>query len=252
MEKIEKILDDCLDKIREGEMTLEQCLQEHPREAPELGRLLAAALRMKGIQAGSQADPAFKRDARVALIRHARSHPRSTPRQGRLAWTGRMRLAMGSLAAGVAFLSSGTAFAQVALPGGLLYGWKIASERVFDAILQDSAQFELFIVERRSWELVRVAGNPDAKAISLAGYQRALENLAAYKDPLETQQIQEALIRQQEVLSQSGIDLPELDDYLRNLEERPGEETSPQEGGEDGRDGLPDEAPELPDDDPRP
>jgi len=81
MTDLEHILDDCVQKMLDGEAAVEDLLRQHPAEAAALEPLLRAAARL---QQGHMLRPsaAFKAKTREALKRHIRSQQRSTKEDG--------------------------------------------------------------------------------------------------------------------------------------------------------------------------
>ncbi len=211
MDNLDRALEDCLAQLASGKATLEECLARYPEHAPELRRLLTAVYRLEAGRA-VLLSPAAKARGRARLMAHMRAHPRGRPATVPPLT---LRLATGVAIAVFVFLSTGTAFAQTALPGDALYGWKIASERVWRAVQTDPLTADLALADRRAYEWVRVvSGNPEAAQLALQGYQRALADLSRYDDPASQAIIYQALGQQQEDLNRAGLSVPALNNLL--------------------------------------
>jgi len=214
MEHFEEILDDCLQQMAGG-VPLEECLRQHPAEAAELKPLLLAAAKLERGR-GLQPSPDYRRATRSGLVRHMWANPRlQVPRAGfapRPVW----RVAIGVMVLVIALMISGTAYAQRAVPGDSLYGWKITSEQAWRAISQDRVGIDLILAERRVSEYKLVAGDPDRGTRALAGYGEVLVRLESETNDQTRGRILPVLAGHAYSLKDSGIIIPELDDYLVN------------------------------------
>ncbi len=215
---LQSIWDDCWEKISRGEATAEDCIAEHPEFAPALRRMFAVARRLENARSIAPS-AAFRAHGREELMTHARAHPRSVyytvfPLAGRLA------LAVAAFI--VLFFVSGIIVAQAALPGQLLYNWKLGSEQVFRAVYPDHLQADLIVANRRADELTSVAGNPKAEQIAADNYQRVISDLPQYSTtPQADATIVAQLTRQKAELQQAGINVPKLDQVLTQLPPAP-------------------------------
>lgn len=196
----EQILDNCLERLARGE-TLEACLSQYPQQAAELRPLLAAAEKM---ETGTQVQPlpAFRLRARGQLIAHMRAHPR---RAAKPVFAPLFRLAVGLATLLLAFLVTGTALAQSALPGEALYPWKLTSEQAWLRLSPDPPGAQLALAARRVDEALAVSDDPAALGIALRGYRDILAELAMYTDPAARQRIELGLQIQKERLKESGL-----------------------------------------------
>src|SRR5574340_615816 len=140
MKDFDQILDECIEEMTSGSATLEQCLLRHPEEAGQLEPLLRAAL---GLSRSTKLRPsaAFKVSARMRLARHMLEHPRTPVTSRRVSVPIRVVFSLTVLL--LALLVTGTAYAQVSLPGDSFYSWKIASERAWRAISNDPIGVDL-------------------------------------------------------------------------------------------------------------
>ncbi len=211
MNRFERALEDCLDRLAGGEAGMEDCLRDHPEFAAELRPLLQAASRVKR-GADVLPSPEFRQRGRVQLMAHLRAHPRrqAAARARRLLPV--YRLAVGLAALALAILGTGTALAQSALPGSPLYGWKLASEAAWRAVSPDPVGTDLALAERRTQELLGVSGLE--REVALQGYQEVLTRLKSRTNPAAQERIISALVDQRERLAQAGITVPDLDEYL--------------------------------------
>ena len=221
MKKFDLALEDCLDRRAHGE-GLEECLRRYPRFAGRLRPLLQAASELESAVAPSPSE-AFKQNTRAALISRiqapahqpgpVRPHGATVVRSRSLkpSW----RLSLGLVTAAVlAFFSIGTAMAQSALPGQSLYGWKLTSEQAWLAVSPDHVAANLVLAQRRAGEALAVTGTN--RQVALQGYNQVLTRLAdvGKKDPDANKRILPALTVQHDLLANSGISDPNLDEYL--------------------------------------
>jgi len=154
VKRIEAILIQCIDDIKVGKASLEDCLDRHPDVRHELEPLLRVALSIKE-PADTRPSDAFKVRARVNLIEHIHaSQPEKkamrSPSQAGVShgwFTGWAR----SVAITVAVIlvistaGTGTAYAsQSSLPGDTLYSVKLGTEQIQRIItFDDAAEVEL-------------------------------------------------------------------------------------------------------------
>jgi len=177
MSQIDDILEQCLNDLASGASSLEECLTRHPEHAAQLEPFLRAASR---IEAGMQVrpSPAFKARARAKLTLHMQSHPRRTLRSG----FNFRRLAAGLIALVLAFLATGTVYAQGALPGDAFYGWKLASENAWRAFSSNLVDTDLRIANRRINEINATADDPKRREQAVEGYREVWTRLEAELD----------------------------------------------------------------------
>ena len=166
MSQIDDILEQCLRDIAAGASSLEECLARHPEHAAQLEPLLRTALR---VETGGQVrpSPAFKARARAKLTLHMQAHPR---RKMYFGFNVR-QLAAGFIALLLAFLATGTVYAQGALPGDALYSWKLASENAWRLVSPNSVNTDFAIANRRIEEINATANDPKRRAQALEGYR---------------------------------------------------------------------------------
>lgn len=208
MNKIDIIIEECLDRIQSGESTLEECVARYPEHAGELTSLLRASTRLA--RAGEvMPSPVFRARTRTELNAYIHAHPR-LKRPAPFAW----RLAYNIVTSLLAFLILGTAIAQRALPGDTLYDWKLTSERVWRTVSIDRLATDLTLSNRRVKELVRVYGDENRRSRAVANYQQMLVRFKSDQDVRHQERIIPVLRFHQQSLSQVGISIPELDSYF--------------------------------------
>jgi hypothetical protein len=155
-ERIEDILDRCLERIAAGE-DASACLRDEPQHADTLAPLLRAAVELRGWEPPRLPD-ATRRAARAAahatLARQSKSNARRPAIRSLSLW----RFAI-AVAVVVAMLSVGTVNTTMggrSLPGDTLYTWKRAKEQITLALATNPgqrAQLHTEIAARRLQEL---------------------------------------------------------------------------------------------------
>ncbi|MFN8475004.1 MAG: DUF5667 domain-containing protein [Anaerolineae bacterium] len=184
------VLDACLEDIRIGKATVEDCLALHPDYADELAPLLEMAMLLEGIEA-PQPSPSFQAGLRRQLM--------SAPVPPRAPWPTRLRAVMAGwlaipavawgsrLAVGFAvllflviFLSTST-FASSALPDTPLYTVKRVGEQVrllvaFDDYRRAQVHAVLAEVRRQEAQIMLARGNTlEAQALLKEAASEAAE-----------------------------------------------------------------------------
>ncbi|MBI5839839.1 MAG: hypothetical protein HZB19_07030 [Chloroflexi bacterium] len=216
MNEFDFILDEYVEQVTSGASTLDKCLARHPGQAAQLKPLLQAALRLERGRAVAPS-PAFKARARAQLTEHMKAHPRH--KHGKFSlW----RIAIGMAAIFLAFLMTGTTFAQSALPGDRLYDWKLNSEDIWRAISLDPLGTDLDFSNRRVLEIVAVSSDEDRRVRALEEYKILLTKFEAERDTMKRTRISSVLKSQQESLKQAGLAVPELDHYFLSEDEMEG------------------------------
>ena len=105
----------------------------------------------------------------------------------------------------IAFILSGTAFAQGSLPGQPFYEWKLSSEQFWRASSPDRVGVDLQLADRRTFELTSVSTDANSEATALAGYQEVLNRLSVEDDAQNSARIMDTLKANQLKLSAAGI-----------------------------------------------
>jgi hypothetical protein len=177
MTDFDEILDRCLDEIASGASNLDECLLRHPEHAAQLKPLLESAAHL---HQGREVRPsaAFKARTRAQLTLHMQAHPRAKVRSGFVFW----RLTTSLAVIILALLSTGTVYAQGALPGDPFYEWKRASEHVWRAVSPDPVGTDIALANRRIDEMNAVSEDPVRKAEALEGYWDVVTRLESELD----------------------------------------------------------------------
>ena len=110
----------------------------------------------------------------------------------------------------IAFLATGTSFAQSALPGDQLYNWKLTSENVWRMTSNDQLGVDITLSNRRVNELV-VVKDQLRREQALANYEKLLVKFNATKSEKDRARILPVLRAQHEALINAGLSVPELD-----------------------------------------
>jgi hypothetical protein len=149
--ELETILDICLNQIGAGESNVDECLALYPEQAAQLEPLLKAATKLaRGREVVP--DPTYKARSRAKLSIYMQQNPQRK-RVSPVFW----RFAIGIATMLLAFLATGTSFAQQALPGDRLYDWKLTSENVWRMTSNDQLGVDITLSNRRVNELVVVS-----------------------------------------------------------------------------------------------
>ncbi|KAF0104571.1 MAG: hypothetical protein FD147_2659 [Chloroflexi bacterium] len=212
MKDFDQILDGCLAQISSGAASLDDCLARYPEHAAQLGQILLTAANLKR---GRIVMPstAFKARARTRLTVYMQAHPRRKSFAFPF-----LRLAFSMAALLLAFIVTGTALAQRALPGDALYNWKLTGEQVWRAVSPDPLAVDLVLSERRVDEMLAISSEADMFASALECYRETLTRLALQTDVDSQARILPVLTSQKEAFANIGISVPELDIYLDAME----------------------------------
>ncbi len=197
MNDINEILIQCIDDIRAGRTSLEECLERYSDIRRELEPLLKIALSIEESPNIRPSD-AFKVRARVGLMEHIASSQSgkrtagSAPQAsiGRRWFSGWVKAVTITVAA-ILFVSAagtGTAFAsQSSLPGNTLYPVKLATEQIWRVITFDDAaevELELKFAGIRLDELERIVNMPESQAsVTTDSYHRIMTVSVIYNIP---------------------------------------------------------------------
>ena len=194
MNRFEDILVQCIDDIKAGRSSIEDCLSRYPSLREQLEPLLRIALEIHETP-DVKPSPAFKIKARVQLMEQI--HDRQAVTKRALARYGspmkpiqyKRRFSMaGIIIAIVLALSAvggGTAYAsQASLPGDALYPIKLGTEQVRMMLPGDDvakAERALSFAERRVDEMEALAkeGRPEDMALAVEKYDDALNKVLA-------------------------------------------------------------------------
>jgi len=203
--ELETILDICLNQIADGESNIDECLALYPEQAAQLEPLLKAATKLsRGREVVP--DPRYKARARAQLSIYMQQNPQRK-RVSPIFW----RVAIGVMTMLIAFLATGTSFAQSALPGDQLYDWKLTSENVWRMTSSDQLGVDLTLSNRRVNELVVLSGDQMRRAQALENYEKLLVKFNAAKSEKDRVRILPVLHAQHEALIKAGVSVPELE-----------------------------------------
>ena len=218
------VLETCLYRLSTGTTSLKECLLRHPQYSSQLEPVLETALLLdQGHDV--RPVPAFINYIQEALTQYLRLRPRRglviPPATVR-------RLAVSFAMLTAAFLATGTAYAQAAVPGQTMYGWKRASEQVWQTLAPHSVTMDIMLAERRLDEWIAVQGQPDVEDSAQQEYQHALSRLEANGNADEVALIAVTLQSQQRELAKVGLTNPVLDEYLVEVSASLPENANPQ------------------------
>ena len=207
MTDLERILEDCLRRIEAGELTPEECVRAHPEHADELRRLFTARRQLvRGRDL--RPDRAMKARGRARLIQHMRAHPRRRPGLLSRLFPAPLRPAGALAGLLLAFVVTGTALAQAALPGEPLYPWKRWSEQAWLIASPNRAAAERLLLERRAQELIDVHGDPNLAAEARQRYVETVSEVSASEGGLGPDELTKLLAENQQQFQQNGITPP--------------------------------------------
>jgi hypothetical protein len=195
----EEILARCLDEIRSGRSTLEECVARHPECGDELRSLLEMALSIKADQVTPSFE--FKQRARRRLFEEMQTAPQ---KYGRTSWlwprlAGLRVLAVAVIGLSVAGVAGGGTVlaAQGSLPGDGLYGVKTGFENVQLALApgdEAKAKLRLDIAQKRvdeatrEVELKKEVDGPALQTVQ-SQYDQAIQELSHSDDPHKAGQV---------------------------------------------------------------
>ena len=213
---LERALEDCLTRMRLEGATPEECLAQYPQLRSELAPLLQATQDLGALDS-LQPRAEFRAQTRAQLLAHMQANPRR-----RDSWRSStaFRYAAGLAVLFVALAASGTALAQKALPGDTLYGWKLASERIWYSLQSSPVDADVYLSGRRISEIQVIRGRANLEEIGIGAYTALLQqlNLDLALDPGKATSVGKLLQEQREqlkeIIENSQADLPELDELF--------------------------------------
>lgn len=209
MKAFQRILAECLTRLSNGSATVDECLSLYPKHAEQLKPLLQTVVLLdRGRDVVPL--PTFNAYTRSALIQYVRTHPRQP--QNVMPMLRRTALTFAMLVA--ALLVTGTVHAQSVLPGDTFYAWKRTSEQVWRVISFDSVATNIVLTERRLNEWIAVANDPTHSSSAMADYLEALTELESTDDVETLTIVVPALQEHQQILSNAGLSVPDLEDYI--------------------------------------
>ncbi|MCI0609597.1 MAG: hypothetical protein L0Z71_11120 [Anaerolineae bacterium] len=209
MNEFETIFDESWSQIESGESTMDEVLARHPEHSAQLGPLLQAASKLAGTKKVVTPSPSFRARNRTQLNNYMQENPQMK-RVSPVFW----RLTITLVSMLLAFLVSGTVFAQNALPGDTFYSWKLRSENAWRMVSPDRLGTDLTLSNRRVNEVVALSGDEIRRARAVEDYQRLLIRFKSAKDAKDQERILLVLRPQQESLNKAGVSIPELENYF--------------------------------------
>jgi len=208
MNEFETVFEESWSRMESGESTLDEVMARHPEHGAQLGSLLQAASRLAGVREVAPS-PVFRSRTRTQLNTHMRENPQ-LKRVSPVFW----RLTITLVTMILAFIVTGTVFAQRALPGDTFYGWKLRSENAWRVVSPDRLGTDLTLSNRRVTELVALSGDEVRRTRAVENYQKLLIRFHSAADEKDQERILRVLRSQKESLSKAGMSIPELDSYL--------------------------------------
>ena len=209
MNEFESIFDESWSQFESGESTMDEVLARHPEHSAQLGPLLQAASKLAGTKEAVTPTPSFRARNRTQLNKYMHENPQMK-RVSPVFW----RLTITLVSMLLAFLLSGTVFAQGALPGDTFYSWKLRSETMWSIVSPDRLGTDLTLSDRRVNELVALSGDEARRARAVEDYQRLLIRFKSAKDVKDQERILLVLQSQKESLNNAGVSIPELDSFF--------------------------------------
>jgi hypothetical protein len=207
MNDFESVFEESWSRMESGESTLDEVLARHPEHGAQLEPLLQAASKLAGVK-NVTPSPVFRSRTRTQLNIHMRENPQ-LKRVSPVFW----RLTITLVTIVLAFIVTGTVFAQRALPGDTFYGWKLRSESAWRVVSPDRLGTDLTLSNRRVNELVALSGDEIRRARAVENYQKLLVRFQSAADAQDQERILTVLRSQKESLSKVGMSIPELDSY---------------------------------------
>ncbi|MGD8812891.1 MAG: DUF5667 domain-containing protein [Anaerolineales bacterium] len=199
-----KILDDCLERIRTGQATIDDCLTKYPEHAEWLGSMVALAVEMRASLEPSYPQPGFVETSQKRLLSRLVLKPRRLAahrRRGKRTWRLRPAHAYIALALVLCMLVIGTGFVQAsaaALPGDALYNLKLGWER-FQLALSWSAAGDLELLSQSTdtrleeFQMLLQQGRDEDFERALEGFEGALTDLTEFAGNQDPETIQTSL-----------------------------------------------------------
>ena len=209
MNDFETVLDESWSQIESGESTTDEVLERHPEHSAQLGPLLQAASKLAGTKEAVTPTPGFRARNRAQLNKYMHENPQMK-RVSPVFW----RLTITLVSMLLAFLLSGTVFAQGALPGDTFYNWKLRSETMWSMVSPDRLGTDLTLSNRRVHELVVLSGDEVRRARAVEDYQRLLIRFKSANSEKDRERIRLVLQTQRESLNQAGVSIPELESFF--------------------------------------
>jgi len=203
-ERFENILEECLERLRQGE-SLEECLARYPEQAAELEPLLRVAMASQKASSDVALRPEFRARTRYQIQSQLHDkEPKGEPKKaGLVAWVPKWAVVVASVV--LIFLLAGTgtvAASSTSMPDDTLYPVKLATERVQLRLSRGNvrkARVNVHLADRRVKEIVYLAKKGDSRRLDrallrLEGHMEAIEQvIEANEDRPKVQEAMTAL-----------------------------------------------------------
>jgi hypothetical protein len=172
-ERFEDILNECLERLRQGE-SLEQCLARYPERAGELEPLLQVAVASQKASLAVNPRPEFRTRARYEIQSqlHGKERKTEAKKVSFAGWMPRWAVAVASVI--LIFLVAGTgtvAASTSSMPDDTLYPVKLATERVRLGLTRGDikkARVDVRLADRRVKEIIYLAKKGDSRRLNKA------------------------------------------------------------------------------------
>jgi hypothetical protein len=172
-ERFENILDECLERLCQGE-SVEQCLARYPEQAAELEPLLRVAVATQKTSSAVKPRTEFKERSRYEIQSQLHDKARKTEpkKTSFVGWMPRWAVAVVSVI--LVFLVAGTgtvAASTSSMPDDTLYPVKLATERVRLGLSRgdiNKARVSVRLVDRRVKEIIYLAKKGDSRRLNKA------------------------------------------------------------------------------------
>ncbi len=200
-DRIENILDECLERLRQGD-SVEQCLARYPERAAELEPLLRVAMASQKASLAVEPRPEFKARARNEIRSQLHDKGRKTEpkKTSPVGWIPRWAVVVASVV--LIFLLAGTgtvAASSSSMPDDTLYPVKLAAERVRLGLSRGDikkARVNVHLADIRVKEIVYLAKKGDSRRLETAlsrleGHMEAIDR--AIEANADRPKVQEAL-----------------------------------------------------------
>ncbi|MDD4923675.1 MAG: DUF5667 domain-containing protein [Dehalococcoidales bacterium] len=176
---LDRILDDCLDRILIGGESTEKCLADYPECRDELKSLLDISIKTQKAMSSIEACPDFK--ARLRYELNSKANYANAPKRASFRWQGQWAPVALSLCIVLLLSGGGTvAAANSSMPSDPLYNVKLASEQVQLFFTFDNAGkanlYSEFVAERVN-EIVSMAYANNVEAMDKSS--RIMQNQLA-------------------------------------------------------------------------
>jgi hypothetical protein len=191
LKKVEDILVQCIEDIKTGRASIEDCLGRYPSMREQLEPLLRIALEIRE-PPDVKPSPSFKMKARVRLMEQIHGRQAATRRpwfryDGQMrpvAYVKKFSMSMAGVVLAIVLtlsaLGVGTVYAsQASLPGDTLYPVKLTTEQVGMMLVRDNvagAERALNFADRRVQEMTALVenGRPQDLGLAVEKYDYAL------------------------------------------------------------------------------